>query len=130
MNHDEVDDDNYLDRKDEWLDYVKQDVFYTAFSYARYCKALQEITGFSMRDSLSAPGLGWKHFNSMPDEKDEQIYTCNDKCMKHSVRQSIKRRRVCSFNQKYKSKMCDDVLKMLSEELKVEGNVYDNKKLI
>ena len=31
MNHDEVDGDNFNDKKDEWLDYVKQDVLYTAF---------------------------------------------------------------------------------------------------
>ena len=41
------------------------------------------------------------------------------------VRQSIKGIRVCSFNQFYKSKFCDEVLEVLSEELKVEGNVYD-----
>ena len=35
MNHDEVDSDNYKDKKDEWLDYVKQDVLGTTFSYAR-----------------------------------------------------------------------------------------------
>ena len=60
MNHDEVDDIVYKDKKDERLDYVKQDLLCTAFSYARYCKAMEEITVFSMKDSLSAPGLGWK----------------------------------------------------------------------
>ena len=29
--------------KDEWLGYVKQDVLCTAFSYARYCKAMEII---------------------------------------------------------------------------------------
>ena len=57
-NHNEVDGDNYKDKKDEWLDYVKQDVLCTAFSYARYCKAMDEITSLSMKDCLSAPGLG------------------------------------------------------------------------
>ena len=46
--------------KSEWLDYVKNDVLCTAFSYARYCKAMEDITGFSMKDCLSLPGLGWK----------------------------------------------------------------------
>ena len=62
MDHDEVDGNNYKDKKEEWLDYVEQDVLCTAFSYARYSKAMQEITGFSMKNSLSAPGLGWKDF--------------------------------------------------------------------
>ena len=58
MDHDEVDYDNYKDKKDEWLPYVKNDVLCTAFSYARYCKAMDEITENSMKDCLSAPGLG------------------------------------------------------------------------
>ena len=52
MNHDEVYADTWKDEKSEWLDYVKQDVLCTAFSYARYCKAMEEITGSSMKDSL------------------------------------------------------------------------------
>ena len=124
-NHDEIDYNNYKDRKDEWLPYVKNDVLCTAFSYARYCKAMQEINGFSMEDCLSAPGLGWKYSKSMREDNDEPIYTYNDKYMKWLVRQSIKRGRVCAFNQYYKSKICDKVLKILSEELNVIGNVDD-----
>ena len=44
MEHDEVDFNNYKEQKDEWLPYVKNDVFCIAFSYARYCKAMDEIT--------------------------------------------------------------------------------------
>ena len=45
--------------------------------------------------------------------------------MRWFVRQPIKVGRVCSFIQYYRSKMCDDVLKILSDELNVKGNVYD-----
>ena len=58
MNHNEVHGIEYKDKKGEWLDYFEQDVLCTAFSYARYCEAMQEITGFSMKDSKSSPGLG------------------------------------------------------------------------
>ena len=51
---------------------------------------MEEITGFSMKDCLSAPGLGWKYFNSMRDENDEPIDTYNDENMRWFVRQSIK----------------------------------------
>ena len=112
-------------KKDEWLPYVKNDVLCTAFSYARYCEAMERITRFSMKDCLSAPGLGWKYFNSTRDENDEPMYTYNDKNMRWFVRQSIKGGRVCAFNQYYRSKICDDVLKILSEESNVNGNVYD-----
>ena len=45
--------------------------------------------------------------------------------MRWFVRQSIKGGRVCAFNQNYKSKICDEVLKIISKELKFEGTVYD-----
>ena len=99
MNHDEVYSDTWRDKKSEWLDHVKNDVSCTTFSYARYCKAKEEITRFSMKDCLSLPGLGWKHFNSLRTEEDEPKYTYNDKYMRWFVRQSIKGGRVCAFNQ-------------------------------
>ena len=125
MDHEKIDGKNFKDKIDEWLPYIKNDVLCTSFSYAKYCKALEEITGFSMKDCLSAPGLGWKYFNSMRDENDEPIYTYNDKYMRLFVRQSIKEGRVCAFNQYYKSKTCDEVLKIISEDLNVKGSVYD-----
>ena len=75
MNHDEIDENNWRDKKVERLPYVEKDVLCTAYSYARYCGAMQEITGFSMNDCLSLPGLGWKYFNGLRTEEDEPIYT-------------------------------------------------------
>ena len=124
MNHDEVDVNNCKDKKHEWLDYVKNDVLCTALSYARYSKAMEELTRFSMKDCLSLPGLGWKNFNSLRTEEDEPIYTYNDKYMRWFVRESIKGGRVCAFNQYYKSKHCDDILKIINKELAVKGTVY------
>ena len=34
MNHDEIDYNNYKNKKSEWLDYVKNDVLCTSFAYA------------------------------------------------------------------------------------------------
>ena len=125
MNHNDVYGDNYKDKIDEWLPYVKNDVLCTAFSYARYIKAMEEITGFSMKDCLFLPGLGLKYFNSLRTEEDEPIYTCNDKFLRHFVRQAAFGGRVCCFIQYYKSKHCDDILKILNEELAVKGTIYD-----
>ena len=125
MNHDEIDENNWRDKKSEWLPYVKNDVLCTAYSYARYIKAMEKITGFSMKDCLSLHGLGWKYVNSLRTEEDEPIYTYNDKYMKWFVRQSIKGGRVCAFNQYYKSKHCADILKIINKELAVKGTVYD-----
>ena len=114
MNHDEIYSDTWKDKKSEWLAYVKNDVLCTTFSYARYCKAMEDITGFSMKDCLSLPGLGWKYFINLRTEEDEPIYTYNDKYMRWFVRQSIKGGRVCAFNQYYESNFCDNVLKIIS----------------
>ena len=73
MNHDDIDGDNYKDKKDVSLPYVKNGVLCTAYSYARYIKAMEEITGFSMKDCLSLPGLGWKYFNNLRTKEDEPI---------------------------------------------------------
>ena len=125
MNHDEVDVNNYKDKQSEWLPSVKNDVICTNFCYARYIKAMEELTGLSKKDCLSLPGLGWKDFNSLRTEEDEAIYTNNDKYMRWFVRQSINGGRVCAFNQSYKSEHCDDILKIINKELAVEGTVYD-----
>ena len=86
---------------------------------------MEEITGFSIKDCLSLPGLGWKYFNSLRTQEDEPIYTYNEKYMRWFVRQSIKGGRVCAFNQIFKSKHCDDILKIINKELTVKGTVYD-----
>ena len=58
LDHDEIDRKKYKDKINEWLPYVKNDDLCTAFTYARYIKAREEITEFSMKDCLSAPSLG------------------------------------------------------------------------
>ena len=125
MDHNKFDANSYKCKKDIWLPYVKNDVLCTAHCYARYNKCMEETTGFSMKDCLSLPGLGWKYFNSLRTEEDEPIYTYNDKYLRWFVRQSIKRGRFCAFNQYYKSKHCDDILKNINKELAVKGTVYD-----
>ena len=125
MDHDGADGKNYKDKVDEWLPYVKNDVLCTAFSYANYNEAMEEITSFSMKDCLSLPGLEWKYFNSLRTEEDEPIYTYDDKYMRWFVRQSKNGGRVCAFNQYYESKHCDDILKIINIELAVKGTVYD-----
>ena len=60
MNQKKVYADSWRDAKREWKDFVKYDVFCTAFSYARYCETMEEISGFGMKDCLGLPTLGWK----------------------------------------------------------------------
>ena len=45
--------------------------------------------------------------------------------MRWFVRRCIIGGRVCAFNQYYKSKICDDFLKIISEDLNVKGKIYD-----
>ena len=80
---------------------------------------------FWNENCLSLPGLGWKYFKSLRADEDEPIYTYNDKYMRWFLRETIKGGRVCASNQYYKSKVCDDILKIISEELNVKGNIHD-----
>ena len=77
-----------------------------------------------MKDCESAPGLGWNYFSRRRDENGEPVYTCNDKYIRYFVKQSIKGGQVCAFFQYYVSNICDEVIKVLSEELNVKRNVY------
>ena len=45
--------------------------------------------------------------------------------MRWFVRQSIKGGRVCAFNQYYKSNHYNDIMRILSKELGVKGNIYE-----
>ena len=74
---------------------------------------MEENTGLSMKDSLKAPCLGGKHFNSLRTEENEPLYTINDKSIRWFLRQSNKGGRVCAFNHFYKSKIREDILKII-----------------
>ena len=117
LEHDEIFEDNWEEKENEWLPYLKNDVLSTAFSYARYSKRMDELTGFGMKNSLTLPALAIKNFNSLRDENDEPIYTYNDEFIGHFVRQSIKGGRCLALNQYYASNISDEVFNIISKEL-------------
>ena len=118
---DEIFEDNWEEKVNEWLPYLKNDVLSTAFSFARYSKGMEELTGFGMKNSLTLPSLANKYFNSLRDESDEPIYTYNDEFMRHFVRQSINGGRCSALNQHYKSNISQEVFNIISKELNVNG---------
>ena len=125
LEHDETFEDNWKEKENEWLPYLKNDVLSTTFSYARYSKGMEELTGFGMKNSLTLPSLAKKYFNSLRDESDEPIYTYNDEYMRYFVRQSIKGGRCSALNQYYKSNISKEVFNIISKELNVNGNDED-----
>ena len=56
-----------------WFILVGKDVLSTAFSYARYSKGMEELTGFSIENSLSLSSLAKIYFKRLRDENDEAI---------------------------------------------------------
>ena len=87
----------------------------TAFSYAKYSKRMEELTGFGMKNSLTLQSLANKYFISIRDENDEPIYTYNDEFMRHSVKQSINGRPCSALNQSYKSTISYQVFNIMSQ---------------
>ena len=122
LEHDEIFEENWEEKENQWLPYLENDVLSTAFSYARYSKGMEELTGFGMKNSLTLPSLANKYFNSLRDESDEPIYTYNDEFMRHFVRQSIKGGRCSALNQYYKSNISQEVFNIISKELNVNDN--------
>ena len=72
MNHDQIVENNWRDKKDEWLPYVKNDILCTVYSYARFCVSMVELTGFSKKGWLSLAALRFKNFNSSRTDKGKQ----------------------------------------------------------
>ena len=125
MELDEIFEDTWEARENEWLPYVKNDVLSTAFCYARYTMGMEELTKFGMKNSLTLPSLANKYFKSLRDENDESIYTYTDPFMRNFVRKAIKDGRCNAFNQHYKSEISDEVFKIISKELNVNGNICE-----
>ena len=122
LEHDEIFEDNWEEKENEWLPYLKNDVLSTVFSYARYSKRMEELTGFGMKNCLTLPSLANEYFNSLRDESDEPIYTYNDEFMRHFVRKSIKGGPCSALKQFYKSNISKEVFNIISKELNIDDN--------
>ena len=127
LEHDEIFEDNWEEKENEWLPYLKKDVLSTAFSYARYSKGMEALRGFGIKNCLTLPSLASKYFNSLREENDEPIYTYNDEFMRHFVRQSAKGGRCSALSQYYKSNISQEVFNIISKELNLsKDDVNDN----
>ena len=125
MEHDETYEYTWEDEENEWLSRVENDVLSTAFCYARYTMGMEELTGFGMKNSLTLPSLANKYFNKLRDENDGPKYTYTDPFMKNFVRKSIKGGRCNALNQHYKFEISDELFKIISKELNVNGNICE-----
>ena len=125
LEHDEIYEDTWEEKENEWLPYVKNDVLSTAFCYARYTMGMEELTEFGMKNSLTLPSLSNKYFNSLRDENHEPIYTYTNPFMRNFVRKAIKGGRCNAFNLHYKSEISDEVFNIISKELNVKGKICE-----
>ena len=122
---DEIHEDTWEEKENEWLPCVKNDVLSTAFCYARYIIGMEKLTNFGTKNSLTLPSLANKHLNSSRHENDEPIYTYTDPFMRNYVRNSIRGGRFKAFNQYYKSEISDEVFKIISRKLNFNCNICD-----
>ena len=125
LEHEEIYEDTWEAKENEGLPYVKNDVLSTAFCYARYTIGMEELSGFGMKNSSILPSLANKYFISLRGENNEPIYTYTDPFMRNFVRKTIESGRCNGFNQHYKSEISDEVFKIVSKELNVNGNICD-----
>ena len=125
MEHNEIIEDMWEAKENEWLRYAKNDVLSTVLCYAKYITGMERSTNFSMKNSLTLQSLANKNFNSLRDENDEAIYTYTDPFMRNYERKIVKGSRCNVFNQHFKSEIRDEVLKIISKELNLNGNICD-----
>ena len=125
LEHDEIYEDTWEAKENEWLPYVQNDVLSTAFCYARYTMGIEELSGFGNKNSLTWPSLANEFFKCLRDENDEPIYTYTDPFMRNFVIKSIKGGRCNAFNQHHKSENSDEVFNIISKELNVNGNICE-----
>ena len=52
LERDEVYEDNWEEKKNEWLPYSKADVLSTGFCYAKYTMAMENLIGFGMKNLI------------------------------------------------------------------------------
>ena len=71
MENDEIYEDTWEGRQNEWLPYVENAVLSSAFSYARNTIGREELTSCGLKNSLTLPSLANKYFNGLRDENDE-----------------------------------------------------------
>ena len=125
LEHDEIYEDSWEAKENEWLPYVKNDVLSTACCNARYTMGMEELTGFGMKNSLALPSLATKYSNSLRDENNEPVYTYTDPLMRNFVHKAIKGGRCNAFNQYYISEISRRVFNIISKKINVNGNVCD-----
>ena len=99
IEHDEIYEDNWEEKENDCLPYLKNDVSSTALGYARYSKSIEDLSGFWLKNTLTFSSLANKTFNNLRFENDVLIYTYNDEYMRYFVRQSVKGGRCSSLNQ-------------------------------
>ena len=125
MEHDEILDNKWEGRENEWLPYVKNDVLSIVCCYARYTKGMEELKIFGLKNSLTSLSLASKNSNSSRNGTDDPIYTHTGPLMRKFVRIPIKGCRCNTFNQHYKSENSNQVFNFISEELDIIGNICE-----
>ena len=60
MDHDEINEDTWKKKEQEWLSYLINNVLSSAFLYARYSKGMEGKTGFGMKKSKTFASLAHK----------------------------------------------------------------------
>ena len=83
LEHDEIYEIIWEEKDNEWIPYSKNDILSNAFYYVRCIMAMEDLTGFGMKNSLTLPSLANKYFSSLRDENDEPIKTYTNPFMRN-----------------------------------------------
>jgi hypothetical protein len=118
LDHQDITEQNWLEKRSEWEPYLKLDVLSLSFFLARYIAGTVEFTGFGVKDCVSAPGQSWKAWFKYKSVKEPfQIKTFTDKYTRDFVRKCCYGGRVGAFINKFESSFSNQIFEILETEL-------------
>ena len=113
--------DNYKEKENEWLPYLKNDVLSLACCMMLYNEMMIDISNLNMQTSLSLPGLTFSSWMNKMNKKEEKIYSSADKYTRYFIRKSVKGGRVAANIRKFDSSL--KIKKILKKYLGDENDI-------
>lgn len=115
--------DNYKEKENEWLPYLKNDVLALACCMMLYNEMMENISEFNLQSNLTLPGLSFKSWMNKKEAKKEEIWASADKYTRYFIRKSVKGGRVAANIKKFdRSKEIGEILeKYLGNPMELES---------
>jgi hypothetical protein len=122
MEHDGINEENFLEKRYEWEPYLKKDILCLAGCVSKYNASMRQNSGFSMQGSVTSSSLTFKSWFA---KTKESIHSHTDLYTRNLIRKAVKGGRVFANIQQYKSSMLDQIINILRENLNSDESLQE-----